>query len=326
MIDGSVVDDPAEDRYVVPERRSVGVVFQNYLLFPHLSVLENVAFGLRSRGVSRGEARRRARRMARAHGSRRVLRRQAELALRWAATTRGPGARARDRASPAPPRRTARGARRGDPNRAAARASCRAGEVRSGRACSSPTSSSMRLRSPIGWSFSSEDRSHSKAKSPTSSARPRSRYVADLVGINLLRGIGRDHEVELETGGTVVTADPVVGDVYVAIQPHSVSTAPAGSRREPAQRLAWPDRRHRPARRPRAHPRRGRGSPRRRGDRSGRRRARPPRRGRASGPRSRPRTSRSIPPEARCPPTKETSNEVEHPQPDQWHRRRRARR
>ena len=57
-IDGDVVDDPTAGRYVVPERRSVGVVFQNYLLFPHLSVLENVAFGLRSRGASRSDARR----------------------------------------------------------------------------------------------------------------------------------------------------------------------------------------------------------------------------------------------------------------------------
>src|SRR4029079_2458405 len=59
-VDDAVMDEPDSRTYVVPERRSVGVVFQDYLLFPHLSVLENVAFGLRSRGASRGEARRRA--------------------------------------------------------------------------------------------------------------------------------------------------------------------------------------------------------------------------------------------------------------------------
>ena len=61
VLDGQVLDDPAAGVFVPPERRRVGVVFQDYLLFPHLSVLENVAFGLRSRGLGRGEARRRAR-------------------------------------------------------------------------------------------------------------------------------------------------------------------------------------------------------------------------------------------------------------------------
>jgi molybdate transport system ATP-binding protein len=60
-IDDTVVDDPATDRFVPPEGRSVGVVFQDYLLFPNLTALENVAFGLRARGVPKSEARRRAR-------------------------------------------------------------------------------------------------------------------------------------------------------------------------------------------------------------------------------------------------------------------------
>ncbi len=38
-----------------PDKRPVNMVFQNYALFPHLDVFENVAFGLRRRGVGRSE-------------------------------------------------------------------------------------------------------------------------------------------------------------------------------------------------------------------------------------------------------------------------------
>jgi molybdate transport system ATP-binding protein len=48
VLDDRVLDDPAEGVFVPPEEREIGVVFQDYLLFGHLTVAENVAFGLRS--------------------------------------------------------------------------------------------------------------------------------------------------------------------------------------------------------------------------------------------------------------------------------------
>src|SRR6478752_3674278 len=60
-LDGTLLDDGAAT-FVPPERRPVGVVFQDYVLFPHLSALDNVAFGLRAHGTGRSEARRVARR------------------------------------------------------------------------------------------------------------------------------------------------------------------------------------------------------------------------------------------------------------------------
>lgn len=55
-LDGRVLDDPGAATFVPPEERGIGVVFQDYLLFDHLTVAENVAFGPRSAGVGRDEA------------------------------------------------------------------------------------------------------------------------------------------------------------------------------------------------------------------------------------------------------------------------------
>ncbi len=60
-LDGAILDDAARGKHVPPQDRSVGVVFQDLLLFPHLSALENVGFPLRARRVGRAQARERAR-------------------------------------------------------------------------------------------------------------------------------------------------------------------------------------------------------------------------------------------------------------------------
>ncbi|NVI87496.1 ATP-binding cassette domain-containing protein [Actinomadura sp. BRA 177] len=58
MAGGHVRVDGEDLRPLPTDRRRIGMVFQDYLLFPHLSALENVAFGPRCRGAGRRAARR----------------------------------------------------------------------------------------------------------------------------------------------------------------------------------------------------------------------------------------------------------------------------
>lgn len=60
-VDGVTWDDPAGGILVPADQRGVGMVFQDYVLFDHLTVLDNVAFPLRSRGISKVDSRQRAR-------------------------------------------------------------------------------------------------------------------------------------------------------------------------------------------------------------------------------------------------------------------------
>src|SRR5260370_5134371 len=48
LVDGAAID------HLPANQRNVGIVFQNYALFPHMTVTENVAYGLRARGLHGG--------------------------------------------------------------------------------------------------------------------------------------------------------------------------------------------------------------------------------------------------------------------------------
>jgi molybdate transport system ATP-binding protein len=52
-LDGQICDG---DTFVQPEDRHIGMLFQNGALFPHLTVSQNIIFGLRARGVRKDEA------------------------------------------------------------------------------------------------------------------------------------------------------------------------------------------------------------------------------------------------------------------------------
>ncbi|MFM9968417.1 MAG: ABC transporter ATP-binding protein [Burkholderiales bacterium] len=53
--EGKTVDCPEERAFVEPEKRGMGMVFQSYAIWPHMSVYENVAYPLRYRRVSKDE-------------------------------------------------------------------------------------------------------------------------------------------------------------------------------------------------------------------------------------------------------------------------------
>jgi putative spermidine/putrescine transport system ATP-binding protein len=57
--DGTIRLDGADLTHVPPQRRGLGMVFQNYAIFPHLNAFDNVAFPLRARRVPNPELRRR---------------------------------------------------------------------------------------------------------------------------------------------------------------------------------------------------------------------------------------------------------------------------
>ncbi len=234
IVDGVTLDDPDRGRFVPAEQRPIGVVFQDYLLFPNLSAVENVAFGLRAAGTPRRQARQTAREwLGRVGLSDHTEHRPGELSGGQAQRVALARALVRD------PRVLLL-----DEPLAALDVSVR-GEVRRDlrRHLDSFDGVTVLVTHDPVDAYALADRvvileagAITQQGSLTEvTTHPRSAYVAELVGLNLVAGELHDHTLTTDTGGIVVTADAIGdGPAFVAVRPQSVALhrhRPEGSAR-----------------------------------------------------------------------------------------------
>ncbi|MBM7785508.1 ABC transporter ATP-binding protein [Tenggerimyces flavus] len=222
---------------VPPDRRPVGLVFQDYLLFPHLSALENVAFGPRAHGVPRDQARTVARDWLERVGL-------ASHALAKPRALSGGQAQrvALARALAVEPRLLLL-----DEPLAALDASTRP-EVRADLrrhlsaydgVCVLVTHDALDAMVLADRIVVLESGRVTQEGTPSGVARaPRTEYVARLVGLNLHRGKAAGDRVTLDGGGELTTASPAHGPVFTAFPPSAVALYP--HRPEGSPRNAWP--------------------------------------------------------------------------------------
>jgi molybdate transport system ATP-binding protein len=234
---GGVTVDGQDLSGVPVERRRVGLVFQDYLLFPHLSTVDNVAFGLRCQGLGRAASR--------------------NAALDWLhrmeldgfadakpATLSGGQAQrvALARALAVQPRLLLL-----DEPLAALDAGTRL-TVRAGlrrHLAGFDGATVLVTHDPLDAMVLADrivvieaGRIVQSGTPVEITRRPRTDYVARLVGLNLYRGRARDGTVAVAGGGSLAVDDPVSGEAFVAFPPSVVALypqRPAGSPRN-----VWP--------------------------------------------------------------------------------------
>ncbi|GAC1474171.1 MAG: hypothetical protein PVSMB3_10760 [Candidatus Dormibacteraceae bacterium] len=202
------------------EERHIGLVFQDHVLFPHLSVLDNVAFGLKAQ---------------RRHDAKAVARDwlvRAGLAEKASAMPRELSGGQAQRVALLRTLATEPRLLLLDEPLSALDVTIRA-EVRRELSRQLASFGGVRLivtHDPLE-AIALADRLVVLEKghvvqigSPEEvTARPRSRFVADLAGVNLLRGKGRRDHVELASGASIAAPDAGEGDVFAVIHPRAIA-------------------------------------------------------------------------------------------------------
>ncbi|MEV6103156.1 ABC transporter ATP-binding protein [Streptomyces sp. NPDC051940] len=215
-LDGTSLDRTA------PESRPVGVVFQDYLLFPHLTALDNVAFGPRCHGATKAEARAQAAawldRMGLAgHAAvkpRRLSGGQAQRVALARALATHPRLLLLDEPLAALDARTRLEVR------AQLRRHLEAFEAVAVLVTHDPLDAMVLADRLVVI----EDGRIVQQGTPSDIARhPRTDYIAHLVGLNLYQGRAAGHTVHVGGGPVITTTEDLTGPVYVAFPPSAVT-------------------------------------------------------------------------------------------------------
>ena len=235
--DGRAWDGPGAARPLTPQERGIGMVFQQHLLFPHLTVLGNVTFGPRSRGARRRESEERARRWLTRLGVEDLAdRRPRELSGGQAQRVAIARALATDPAL----------LLLDEPLAALDVGVAMALRLELARHLADfggigvlVTHDALDTLTVANRVVVLDEGRVAQVGTPDEVAqRPQTEHVARLMGLTVLRGHGSGTAVALDTGGTLVTTTPYEGRVNACFSPAAVTltlTEPTGSARN-----RWP--------------------------------------------------------------------------------------